>query len=639
MSIRAGLRPMARSSGFLQFFRRSHTIIGSAVGAQTDYQSNIELDIFSAYPANAGAAQTTPTSDGSGQCVHPSILYFPEGWNGYKYWMAMTPFPGNDDNLETPEILACDDGVNWVVPAGLTNPIVARDVAAPNTDSFLFYNEATDELWCYYRKTDVATYDRIYLKKSVDGIEWGGTGLGTLVLDMALAAALSPAVIKVGATYHMWYVDRTTAPNAIKYRTSVDGETWGVEGTINLYGDMPWFSVANDWMPWHLEVRWINEYNEYWMPLTLTNAEVGWGTDNQLMFLRSTDGINWYLHPNIILSPSAAGWDSSRSYKATFILDGSTLKIWYSGCEGTPVWGVGYTEATLDLDFLDMFRKIRTDGGDLRFTDDTLTSLPYWFENFSWGGYASIWVKVPTIPAAPDSAIIYVYYGNAAATSESSGADTFETFDDFEDGDVTDWTVESGGLSGTWAASLTYSKRGSYSGKFTQNVGFGLGLVLTKGITPALGRCLIFDFRDDAAIVSGGCLSGLKNQEADNIWAQTGWWSGDSAIKYTARWRVFGWASVLSTVTRTTNWHKMQVYVDQDGDIMFMLDDEAAIGETANIFTVASPPWEIVIDGIDPGGVNPPFNNYFDDFRLRKYVDPEPTHGAWGIERRTRWPF
>src|SRR5690554_6025065 len=31
---------------------------------------------------------TLPTEDGSGQTVHPRMVYIPQGWNGYKYWLA-----------------------------------------------------------------------------------------------------------------------------------------------------------------------------------------------------------------------------------------------------------------------------------------------------------------------------------------------------------------------------------------------------------------------------------------------------------------------------------------------------------------------------------------------------------------------
>lgn len=68
------------------------------------------------------------TFDGLNSPYHPSVLYFPDSWNGYKYWMAETPYspkcqPYRDRN-ECPSIHVSQDGVNWLVPDGLTNPIV-----------------------------------------------------------------------------------------------------------------------------------------------------------------------------------------------------------------------------------------------------------------------------------------------------------------------------------------------------------------------------------------------------------------------------------------------------------------------------------------------------------------------------------
>ena len=643
MSIRAGLRSMARSGIFLPFFRRSHTIIGSVAGEQTDYQVKVELDIFSAYPANAGAAQSTPTSDASGQTVHPSVLFFPDGWNGYKYWMAMTPFTDQDDDVETPEILACDDGVNWVVPAGLTNPIVARDAAAPNSDTCLFYNEATDELWCYYRKTDLATYDKIYLKKSADGIAWGGTGQGILVLTMSLAEALSPTVVKVGATYHMWYVNSLDSPNTINHRTSMDGENWGAEESTNLYGGMP-----SGWMPWHLEVRWISERSEYWMSLTLTNSDVNWGTGNQLMFARSIDGINWYLHPIIILSPSAAGWDSSRIYQSTFILDGSTLKIWYSGCDAAPDWFTGYTTATLDLDFLDMLRKMRTDGGDLRFTeDDGVTKLDYWVETFSWGNYAAVWVEVSIIPAAPDSATIYVYYGNASETSESSGDDTFPFFDDFEDEAIDDppdaakWTT-----AGTGGPDWILVKADPVD---PTNKVLGIhesGDAVNTEVTT-------IQFAD-----IGGVAIGIKYYRSGNRVAANNYMEGRALdatpapifVPYTYDLGAVigrqhyhnGFAAVDYAPTvdlSVTTWYTLEyrlhalsaiLAIDQFGIDVPLLYTGGYFAAYANIRYFRPQRYEWLETNR---------TRYLDNVYVRKLVDPEPTHGAWGVARRTRWPF
>lgn len=95
------------------------------------------------------------------------------------------------------------------------------------------------------------------------------------------------------------------------------------------------------------------------------------------------------------------------------------------------------------------FSKAKSDGSDIRFTDDDGTTLlKYWIEAYdSSGETATVWVKVPSIPAS-STKTIYLYYGNASATSESNGDDVFEFFDDFEGTalDTNKWTeINSGG--------------------------------------------------------------------------------------------------------------------------------------------------------------------------------------------------
>ena len=94
------------------------------------------------------------------------------------------------------------------------------------------------------------------------------------------------------------------------------------------------------------------------------------------------------------------------------------------------------------------FTGMQNDFDDIRFTiDDGITSIPYWIEEYNPSDYAIVWVKVPLIPAL-DTTIIYLYYGNPDAVSESDGEAVFDFFDDFNDQDISDWTV----VSGHWTA-------------------------------------------------------------------------------------------------------------------------------------------------------------------------------------------
>ena len=78
---------------------------------------------------------------------------------------------------------------------------------------------------------------------------------------------------------------------------------------------------------------------------------------------------------------------------------------------------------------------MNADFSDLRFTyyNSTIqkeTKIPYWIEEYTESTNATIWIKVPSIPANT-TATIYMYYGNPSATSKSNGTAVFEFFDDF----------------------------------------------------------------------------------------------------------------------------------------------------------------------------------------------------------------
>ena len=131
---------------------------------------------------------------------------------------------------------------------------------------------------------------------------------------------------------------------------------------------------------------------------------------------------------------SAAWLSSSWQYRNTVTIanaGGTTL----TGYQLNVVLGSGFD-----------FTKAQSNGGDIRFTaSDGVTLLPYWIESWNAGSSsASLWVKVPSIPAA--GATVYLYYGNSSATSASNGFNTFDFFDDFSSGsvDTTKWTVGGG---------------------------------------------------------------------------------------------------------------------------------------------------------------------------------------------------
>ncbi len=82
---------------------------------------------------------------------------------------------------------------------------------------------------------------------------------------------------------------------------------------------------------------------------------------------------------------------------------------------------------------------MQPDFDDIRFMDsDGSTPLSHWRESYTASTSAIFWVKVPSIPSGNKT--IYMYYGNAAASSASDGNATFIFFDDFS-GDLSKWNI------------------------------------------------------------------------------------------------------------------------------------------------------------------------------------------------------
>ena len=121
---------------------------------------------------NAPQPELIPTYDGSNQSTHPSVLQFDTPWNGYRFWMAMTPYPFNYDGLEDPSVLASNDTKTWVVPDGLTNPLTPAPKPGHNCDVELVYNRDCNELWLYYVEADDIVQSWVKLMRSKDGVHW-----------------------------------------------------------------------------------------------------------------------------------------------------------------------------------------------------------------------------------------------------------------------------------------------------------------------------------------------------------------------------------------------------------------------------------------------------------------------------------
>lgn len=302
---------------------------------------------------NAANPLTTPTYDGSGQAVHPDIVYFDTPWNGYTYWMSMQPYPNGNDDYENNSILASNDGQTWVVPDGMTNPMDSKPspLAAHGADGDLFYDSASDQLWAYYIETGGGT---TYLKRrtSSNGTTWSSE---TNILSVPDYQFVSPSIQKLGSTYYMWYIDTGAAgcsatSTTLRYRTSSDGVTWSSASTASL--------SQEGTVVWHVDVIYMESLNEYWMlfPAYPAGSNCGYA---DLYFAKSADGINWTTYPRKVLANSASNFDSRAIYRSTFLYNEDTdlFRVWYSGFNSTQ-WRMAYAERDFSEFFADIQQQI-----------------------------------------------------------------------------------------------------------------------------------------------------------------------------------------------------------------------------------------------------------------------------------------
>jgi hypothetical protein len=74
--------------------------------------------------------------------------------------------------------------------------------------------------------------------------------------------------------------------------------------------------------------------------------------------------------------------------------------------------------------------------GDLRFTaSDGVTSIPYWIERYTASTDATVWVRVPNLPASSITPV-FMYFGSSTVSTTGSSTAAFSSVDDFESNTV-----------------------------------------------------------------------------------------------------------------------------------------------------------------------------------------------------------
>jgi hypothetical protein len=257
----------------------------------------------------------------------------------------------------------------------------------------------------------------------------------------------------------------------------------------------------------------------------------------------------------------------------------------------------------------------RTDFGDVRFTkSDGETLLDYWMESKVNGNNAVFWVEVAD-DLSTNPVTIYIYYGKSNATTTSNGDNTFIFFDDFFGTtlDPSKWIVREGEVTvenGVLHLAGTTGTRGLIDGKISFPPNKALH-VKGHSNTSTFTYCHFCSMRK----------SNDWNNRAGDMYGAS---ATANAISYET------WLAGSYTVTRNiaistpTSEHIYKV-TWKAGQSRGYQDDVLKVTHTTNIPTV-----DMVVM-FQEGSVTG--QDFFVDWVfVRKWVDPEPSHGSWGSE-------
>lgn len=290
--------------------------------------------LLAAKAANAPAPLATPAPYVGTELVHPSVFFREGGWNGFPYWLAVTPYPRSEAQYENPCLYVSRDGLTWTTPPGLVNPLIAKPGEARryNSDPHLA-GDPDGRLHLFYRTAGADRGDTLWLVSSLDGRRWSAP---RAVLETPLdeERQLSPAVFWDGRRWVMYYVDAASYPYAIRRRTAPRAEgPWSAPQAVRGVDPPP------GRMLWHLDAF---PWQGATVLLVDTTAVYRTQAEGALYFAVAQDGLAFTRAPAPVLA-GTGGWDRSLYRACGLPLAGGGVGIWYSAWGPELGWRLGFT--------------------------------------------------------------------------------------------------------------------------------------------------------------------------------------------------------------------------------------------------------------------------------------------------------
>lgn len=293
---------------------------------------------FERYPQNP-----LPVPQDSAQgVVHPDILYFPDGFEGYKYWLFYTPYP--PPSQENPYLAVSNDGIQFS-SEGFHNPLIERTEpweALHLADVDVVF--ANGMLYMYYVGRNSGGVACIGLAASLDGRIWMKYPANPIlypIQDWESSWVGAPAVYYDGCTFWMWFSGGFTT--GIELANSADGIHWTREndGAPVLTG------TRDEWDAGGISHPDVFFYKGmFWMYY--------WGfSDNgthhyRLGLATSPDKVHWAKSRfNPVLDVVPHSWEGYHIYRSSPVIIADTMWLYYSAYDdlGTTVPHIGVAKS------------------------------------------------------------------------------------------------------------------------------------------------------------------------------------------------------------------------------------------------------------------------------------------------------
>jgi len=320
-----------------------------------------------------------------------------------------------------------------------------------------------------------------------------------------------------------------------------------------------------------------------------------------------------------VVSADPGWWNSAWMYRKNITINNS------QNSEALTNYQVFVNVTPYDSDMNSTFK-------DLRFIDsDDSTVLDYWIENYVSESYADVWINISSIIPAYSTKDIYMYYGNSSVSSASDGDATFLLWDDFNDNsiDTSKWNATIRGTVQEANQRIELQDRGYLASK--EDIPEGVR-VFASYTTTSRYNSVNFNLRSDANPIG-------DYYEVTNA-IQVMDFGGETPGNYNILVRKAE-AGEFTTLNSTT--HSIVVNTWYDGEVKIYGDNS-----DFNITVIMNGTELTNSSSYSPSGTSEKllFYNregggygwtYFDDVRVAKYTEPEPTHSFGSKESVPKW--